>query len=482
MKYGEACSQRPICLFVASAQRIQNMNHGVLQSFNRFQLLTIILLVLYIIFIVARPIFPPKLSELLSDEADSNRVYEGPTAVMHKLCRTPDSRDIVNLQFKQDGYNATASVLAGSSRVLPENASFIHEIDFLIMWERGGRAMPSYLIFTHCFIDWPLEISIKCEVVGFGTVNGSLKLSFHDHPKEGQLLCPVHTLKVPSNIDLEVRLIDVSKGLNGALWLCRLNPRRKIHRIIGCSQPLYNVSHLEKKWPGLIRMWARYYVDYLGFGYINIYDIDGSVEPYLGDLVKRGIVNYYKSWAPTESMRQLALNNATYCSETMMENQCVWQSRGVSEWAMLIHAPDNYLNDRAGLPNLMAYLNKLNNTMAMILLNTMIYGHPNLTVSKQEHAYQLFETIQIRECQPFGPGRHLPLVNPRKVLALFVHFAMEPFNSVPMLLDVCPVFVNHYVTMFRERSVHMGSADPSRQYCVDSSLHNETIPYRSQLE
>jgi hypothetical protein len=31
------------------------------------------------------------------------------------------------------------------------------------------------------------------------------------------------------------------------------------------------------------------------------------------------------------------------CTETYAENQCIWNARGVSEWALLLHNIDNWL-------------------------------------------------------------------------------------------------------------------------------------------
>lgn len=402
--------------------------------------------------------------------------YREPLQVIHRLCPTADKTDVIKLSLRQGSSNATALVLAGSSKTLPHNTSFIHEIDFLMMWELDSRSTASKRLFTHCFIDWPLQTEIQCEVVGFGIVQGQLILSFHEtHTREGHLVCSVHSMRIPSNIELNVRLIDSNNRMNGLVKLCRLNSKRKIYRLIGCSQPLFQVHKLEEKWPGLIRMWVKYYTDYLGFGLISIYDIDGTAEPYLDGLLGRGIIKYYKSWAPTASMHNLSLNGFTYCAETMMENQCIWQSRGFSEWAMLIHGPDNFLNDNFGAPNLLKYLDQVKNRSIAILLTTVVFGAMNMTISKQKHAIDLFEIVKLRECNPIISGRHLPIVDPRKAIILFVHAVSKPFNHVATSKNECPVLVNHYVTMFDQRSIH--PPDQVVSYCHDASLYDKTLPY-----
>ena len=404
-----------------------------------------------------------------------------PHLMIHTLCRTGDNRDIVNLPMTQDKGPAIASILAGGSRRAFLNDTILHEIDFLVMFEINGIAMASVQYFTHCFLNWRLNISVTCEVIGFGVVQGTLTLSYrYSMDKEGRLVCPISNLSVPTNKDLSVRIVDKAHKLDGLVRLCRLDPYRKVHYLVGCSQPLFNIDKLEAKWPGLIRTWVLFYVDYLGFGSVSIYDNDGTAEPYIGGLVKRGILKYYKSWAPTVSMLNLSLTGSPFCSETMMENQCVWQHRGLSEWVMLIHAPDNFLNDVAESKTLRTYLETKKQAVPLILLTTLAFGHPNRTIPKQ-HSSQLFHSMIIRECQPITIQRHLPLVNPRKVMMLFVHVALEPFHNVPTILNECPVQVNHYITMFHLRSIH-ATAPPDNMFCLDSSLDNKTASYISLFQ
>ena len=362
------------------------------------------------------------------------------------------------------------SILAGSSRKASANDTFLQEIDFLVMFERNRQAMASSIQFTHCFLDWKLALAVQCDVIGFGIVAGQLTLSLRDNlTKEGRLLCPIESLKIPIAIDLTVRLIDQTHDLNSSLKLCRLDARRRIHKLVGCSQPLFNVDRLEAKWPGLIRMWVQFYVMYLGFGSVSIYDTDGSTEPFIAGLVEQGILRYYKNWAPTESMLNLSRSGSTFCCETMMENQCVWQHRGLSEWVMLIHAPDNYLNDVAGAATLLTHLESIQNRVALTLLTTLVFGKPTITLANQSHASDLFRTITTRECQPVLFIRHLPVANPRQVMMLFVHEPMPPFDRIPFITNECPAQVNHYVTMFHARSIH-SKAPPDNMFCQDTTL------------
>ncbi|CAM4831701.1 unnamed protein product [Rotaria magnacalcarata] len=122
--------------------------------------------------------------------------------VRHILCATPDNRDLVNIGMIQNELPAVASILAGSSRKLSINHTVLEEIDFLIMFERNGTAMSSKEYFTHCFLDWDLQLSVHCEVIGFGIVQGILTLSYRYFMKrEGRLVCPIEPLQVPTNLE-----------------------------------------------------------------------------------------------------------------------------------------------------------------------------------------------------------------------------------------------------------------------------------------
>ncbi|CAF1066557.1 unnamed protein product [Adineta steineri] len=162
-----------------------------------------------------------------------------------------------------------------------------------------------------------------------------------------------------------------------------------------------------------------------------------------------------------------------------MENQCLWKHRGLSEWVMLIHSPDNFLNDFAGAPTLTAYLDSIQHNTSLTLLTTLIFGHPNITIPKQQHANNLFKVIVSRACDPLRSHRHLPVANPREVMMLFVHNAMAPFHKIPTTINNCSAKVNHYVTMFRVRSTD--TSERNKTFCNDNTLYKKSRSYLSLL-
>ena len=203
---------------------------------------------------------------------------------------------------------------------------------------------------------------------------------------------------------------------------------------------------MENKWPGIFNFWVRYYINFLGLGHFSIYDNDGSVEPYVQSLImiKEGVLSYHK-----KSMEVLINNGSSYCAETLMENQCIWNSRGISEWAMLVHAPDNFLRpvglDSDGLYKTLDSFRNLD----MVRIPTYIY----MSEKSENHLLSHKSAIKIlqikrRRCNLIARFRHLPLENPRKVHGLFVHTCLDPFCTSKSMLVTDLLSVNHYFTIY----------------------------------
>ena len=54
-------------------------------------------------------------------------------------------------------------------------------------------------------------------------------------------------IKVSYN-DESDHIILNNNNNNNSINFCKLNPKRKIHKIVGCSEPLYNVDKMEALW------------------------------------------------------------------------------------------------------------------------------------------------------------------------------------------------------------------------------------------
>jgi hypothetical protein len=83
----------------------------------------------------------------------------------------------------------------------------------------------------------------------------------------------------------------------------------------------------------------------VGLDHISIFDNDGSAAEYLKEMAADPKLSYFPNWGPSDSMaREAGANRRHYaCTETYAENQCIWNARGVSEWALLMHNIDNWV-------------------------------------------------------------------------------------------------------------------------------------------
>ncbi len=124
---------------------------------------------------------------------------------------------------------------------------------------------------------------------------------------------------------------------------------RFYHTLIGCTRVLQNVDKLERNWPGVINQWVIHNIFMMNVGYLNVYDIDGSAFPYVKDFVKVGLIRYYGNftWSnmvhDNDHQDDLVSNNAAL--NFMADNHCIWDSKGKSEWTILLRSPLHFIND-----------------------------------------------------------------------------------------------------------------------------------------
>jgi hypothetical protein len=213
---------------------------------------------------------------------------------------------------------------------------------------------------------------------------------------------------------------------------------------------------MEKKWPGVLQAWVLHHVRYLGFNHFSLYDADGSAASYIESLLDEGFMSYFPKWAPTACARDLAAQHV-YCSETTMENHCLWRARGVAEWAILIHAPDVFVNDLAGAPKLLGLLDSLELHYGSLLLPTYIFEFPVGRTGLGQHvsAADIFSTFTTRVCPMMLPFRHVPVLDPHLVSVAYVH---EPFDynrstgRFALRRYTAAFAVHHYYQMFTSRT------------------------------
>jgi hypothetical protein len=236
----------------------------------------------------------------------------------------------------------------------------------------------------------------------------------------------------------------------------------------------------------------------MGFDHFSLYDIDGSAQPYLTPLLNSSFLSYYNRWAPSDCLESTAVDfNFPSCYETMINNQCVWDARGVAEWAMLIHAPDCFLNDDAGMPVLLALLDSMHYTKSSLMMPTYLFEFPSgmqqmPAPQKGSTAASVFTYFNVRACQMLNSHRHLVVVDPHLVHVTRVHEALDGNNSQARLYTAS-VAVNHYIQMFSIRTATEMAAAISRDgmrvydngsvpHCVDEGMYHVSHVVSSLIE
>jgi hypothetical protein len=253
---------------------------------------------------------------------------------------------------------------------------------------------------------------------------------------------------------------------------------------------------MEKRWPGILQAWILHHVEYLGFDHFSLYDVDGSAHPHIQPLLDLGFLSYFQKWAYSPCARKLALtghaNSHVYCSETLMNNHCMWQARGVSEWAILIHAPDVFVNDIAGAPKLFGLLDSLEPQFGSLMLPTYVFETPGqASLANHTSAADLFSFFTTRACAMLLPLRQVPVFDPHMVSVTYVH---EPFDydyssgRFSMRIYTAAFAVHHYMQMFSSRMFVWGDDWAmmegnalSPAHCSDMSMTHASFHVRALL-
>ena len=90
--------------------------------------------------------------------------------------------------------------------------------------------------------------------------------------------------------------------------------------------------------------WLEYH-RHIGIDNFMVYDIDGSFSSGLEQFVQNGFVSYLRLWADrlSDSLGNITRSLDTpLCVELYAYAHCLISSFAVSDWVVLLHAPDEY--------------------------------------------------------------------------------------------------------------------------------------------
>jgi hypothetical protein len=217
---------------------------------------------------------------------------------------------------------------------------------------------------------------------------------------------------------------------------------------------------------------TRLQIDHIGFDHFTMYDADGSAAAFVAPLLNQySSFSYFSKWAPTPCTAAFA-RTQPYCSETLMNNHCMWNARGTAEWVMLIHAPDCFINDSPGAPVLLGLLDSLDDNINTLLLPTFIFENPKHYTYVNVTAPDIFTLFTTRRCPMLYASRHMPVFDPHDVSVAMVH---EALTATGKQQYTAAMAVHHYFQLFTGRSsddLEWSAPIGTEQipYCEDSTM------------
>jgi hypothetical protein len=204
-------------------------------------------------------------------------------------------------------------------------------------------------------------------------------------------------------------------------------------RVTICTQPLFNAAAVERKNPGLIRNWLWYHLEVLGVSHFQMYDLDGSFAPYVTEFSDK--MTYLPHWSNQVSSEMMGKysHNCKYCSEMLAYDHCLFSNRGISDWVLVLHAPDCFIAPPPNSPTHISFL--LNQAEAKKpRVSSMIIRRINIGAGPASQSIGANETHpggvhhgkkSILETHTYAAGSALnngmPLVRPSEVTGIDIH-------------------------------------------------------------
>lgn len=167
------------------------------------------------------------------------------------------------------------------------------------------------------------------------------------------------------------------------------------HTLVGCSGLLSRVGRLERRWPGALSRWAAHHTLLMGMGYIAVYDTDGSAGPFSEHFISLGLVKYFPRFVDLEITNYYERSRddesgdcvfeseySSSPSQFIVDNHCMWQSKGRTEWTFFLRGPSSFLQDRVlGAENLVRTLDALPTSMSRLSVEIVTHSLRILSIS-----------------------------------------------------------------------------------------------------
>ncbi len=204
--------------------------------------------------------------------------------VSHKLC---ESADLYVQNRVSQRYDADARTLGiqfesgmGMIPMTILSASVTHDghgravAEFLIWiqaWDEYGDTVISDTYCASSNVSSLISnVNFSCAVRG-RNVSAKFETTMirdysdptREFTKESVLTCSFNSSEFSLDDRIvHVGLVDTSTDFKATVPFCALHRGRQIHRIVACSQPIYNADFLEARWPGLLQTWVIYHASH----------------------------------------------------------------------------------------------------------------------------------------------------------------------------------------------------------------------------
>jgi len=123
------------------------------------------------------------------------------------------------------------------------------------------------------------------------------------------------------------------------------------HRLVACTQPLYNFEHLDKQVPGHVLGWLLYQFEVVKVDHVFVYDTDGSFADVVRPFVKGGQVTYFPRFVELFNrrfVRPMARHSFGTCPcvfefELLVYNHCRMQVVDTASFLLGLITPDELI-------------------------------------------------------------------------------------------------------------------------------------------
>jgi hypothetical protein len=190
--------------------------------------------------------------------------------VSHKMCAATHFSGTSARGYDHGAKTFSFSFHSGTDKVsvVILSASVTHDrqqravVEFLAWFENNDEC-GRVVAHANCMSSPFSFANLSCSAHGS---SAPATVDFHQytldgHARERVISCTFASSSFASSDSVvDVHLIDPFFAFHALVPMCSLAKNRPVHKIVACSQPIYNAGFLEARWPGVLQAWVLYHV------------------------------------------------------------------------------------------------------------------------------------------------------------------------------------------------------------------------------